>query len=199
MVTQFLFIALLFFLALQRLAELRLSKHNESIILAKGGREHAQEHFPFMQVLHISWFFAAISEVIFLERFFIPWLATVAVLLLVAGQLLRYAAIRTLGPRWSVRIMTQPGSPPVNTGIYRYIRHPNYLGVILEILAVPLLHTAYLTALFFSIANALLLMKRIRAEEAALAQEDQYEKVFINVPRFFPWLRRHHENTTKQP
>jgi methyltransferase len=190
MVTQLLFAGLLGLLALQRLAEVRLSKRNEAIILSKGGREHGREHFPLMQLLHISWFLAALSEVFLLKREFIPWLAGAALLLLTAGQLLRYSAIRTLGTRWTVRIMTQPGSLPVETGIYRYIRHPNYLGVILEILAVPLLHTAYLTAVVFSLANALLLRVRIRAEEAALTKDDQYEEVFSGIPRFFPWLRR---------
>jgi methyltransferase len=89
-------------------------------------------------------------------------------LIFVIGQSLRYAAIRTLGRRWTVRIVTLPDAPLVRSGIYRYLRHPNYLGVALEIAAVPLLHTAYLTAILFTLANACLLAVRIRAEERAL-------------------------------
>lgn len=189
MVTEVLFAFFLIFLALQRLAELRLSKRNEAFIRAQGGREYGQGHFRFMQVLHISWFIAALGEVFLLQRPFLPWLAAFAFLLVLVGQTLRYAAIRILGPRWSVRIMVQPDAPPVSQGIYRYLRHPNYLGVIFEILAVPLLHTAYLTAFIFSIANAVLLIKRINMEEAALGQLGHYEKVFAGIPRFLPWLR----------
>jgi methyltransferase len=87
------------------------------------------------------------------------------------GQALRLTAIRTLGWRWSTRVMTVPGVLPVQHGIYRYIRHPNYLGVELEILAVPLLSSAYLTSAVFGVANALLLRDRIRREEQALEED----------------------------
>jgi methyltransferase len=86
------------------------------------------------------------------------------------GQSLRYAAILSLQWRWTVKIMTLPGLPLVRRGIYRYLRHPNYLGVVLEILAVPLLHTAYLTAILFSLANGLLLSVRIKTEDQALQE-----------------------------
>jgi methyltransferase len=111
-----------------------------------------------------------------------------ASLAFLAGQTLRYAAIHTLGERWTVRVMTLPGAKPVSQGIYRSIRHPNYLGVILEIGAVPLLHSAYLTAISFSIANALLLAWRIQTEEAALKEQNNYDQVFAGRPRFLPKL-----------
>jgi methyltransferase len=82
--------------------------------------------------------------------------------------------------------MILPGAQPINHGIYRFIRHPNYLGVILEIGAVPLLHSAYLTAIVFSIANALLLAWRIRTEETALKAHNSYEQIFADRPRFLP-------------
>jgi methyltransferase len=162
------FFLLLLLLAGQRLLELRLSRRNEAKMLAAGGREHAPGHFWLMKLLHPSWFVAMVAEVIWFRRPFNKFLTAVAALLLLLGQTLRYAAIHTLGRRWSVRIMTLPGTPPIRHGIYRYLRHPNYLGVVLEIAAVPLLHSAYLTALIFSLANALVLAIRIRAEEAAL-------------------------------
>ena len=168
MVTKIIFIGIVLALAAQRLAELRLSRRNEARILAQGGREHAPEHFGVMKALHTSWFLAMIAEVVWLERPFTPLLSACALIVIVVGQSLRYAAIRTLGWHWTVRIMTLPDAPPVDHGIYRYVRHPNYLGVILEIAAVPLLHTAYLTSIFFTMANACLLTIRIRAEEKAL-------------------------------
>lgn len=184
--TRTLFFALLALLAGQRLLELRLSKRNEKRLLQQGGREHAAEHFGVMKALHTSWFVAMIVEVAWLRRPFRPALAAVAGLAALLGQTLRYAAIRTLGRRWTVRIVTVPDQAPVRRGIYRYLRHPNYLGVALEIAAVPLLHTAYLTSLAFSVANALLLRTRIRAEEAALEAGAGYRRWFADRPRFVP-------------
>jgi methyltransferase len=102
---------------------------------------------------------------------------------------LRYAAIRLLGWRWSVRIFTIPGEQPITGGIYRYIRHPNYLGVIMEIAAMPLIHSAYLTALVFSLANGILLAVRIKKEEEALDMASSYEETFSKQPRFVPFWR----------
>ena len=113
---------------------------------------------------------ARLLEVFAGRRKFHPRLAALALSLFAAGQALRLTAIRTLGWRWSTRVMSVPGpsGAPVQHGIYRYMRHPNYLGVELEILAAPLLHSAYLTSAVFGVANALLLRDRIRREEQAL-------------------------------
>lgn len=181
-----LFILFVLGLAAQRLLELRLSRRNEARMLAQGGREHAAGHFRWMTALHTTWFLAMPAEVLGLRRRFRPWLAAAAFVVFLLGQSLRYAAIRALGRRWSVRIMTVPGAPPVDDGIYRYLRHPNYLGVALEIAAVPMLHGAYLTAVFFSLANAIILWVRIRAEERALAHHNDYAAIFAGRPRFVP-------------
>ena len=188
MTTRWTFLLLLVALGVQRLMELRLSARHERRILELGGREHAPGQFRVMRLLHIAWFLAIIAEVFGLQRPFVPALALMSSLVFLAGQALRYGAIRTLGERWTVRVMTLPGTKPISGGIYRYIRHPNYLGVILEIGAVPLLHGAYLTAISFSIANALLLAWRIQTEEAALKEQNDYEQVFAERPRFLPRL-----------
>jgi len=168
MVTRWVFTGLVVLLALQRIYELRLSGRHEALIRARGGREHVAWQVQAMKALHAGWFIAMLVEVYGWHRPFIPGLSLFALITLIAGQSLRYAAIRSLGWRWTVNVMTLPGIPPVQKGIYRYLRHPNYLGVILEILAVPLLHSAYLTAIVFSLANLLLLSARIRAEDCAL-------------------------------
>jgi methyltransferase len=168
--TQIRFAGAVLALALQRLAELRLSRRNEAQLLARGGREHAPGQMKIMKTLHFLWLLAMLGEVFGLRRRFRPGLALGAAAVVAAGQGLRYTAIRTLGQRWTVRIITLPEAAPVKRGIYRFIRHPNYLGVALEILAFPLLHGAFLTAAFFSLANALLLRQRIRAEEQALSE-----------------------------
>lgn len=173
-------------LAVQRLLEMRLSRRNEALMLAQGGREHAPAHFSWMKALHTGWFVAMLAEAWWFKRTFRPLVAAAAFLALLSGQCLRYAAIRTLGSRWSVRIITLPGAPLVQNGIYRHIRHPNYLGVIFEMAAAPLLHGAYLTALLFTLANALLLRVRIQAEEQALDDQNKYKATFGSRPCFIP-------------
>jgi methyltransferase len=160
-----LFLALL---AGQRLWELRLSRSNEARLRAAGGQEQNDDYFTRMKLLHSSWFVAMLLEVWWLKRPFRPALAILSFIVFLAGQCLRYAAMRSLGHRWSVRVITLPGVPPVTRGIYRYLRHPNYLGVCLEIAAVPLLHGAYLTTVVYSALNAILLKYRIPLEEKAL-------------------------------
>jgi methyltransferase len=170
MVTRWIFTGFVLLLALQRWYELRLSRRHEAIIRSLGGREYAAWQVQAMKALHGGWFIAMLVEVYGLRRPFIPGLSLLALVTFMVGGSLRYAALLTLKWRWTVRVMTIPGLPPVQHGIYRYLRHPNYLGVVLEILAVPLLHSAYVTATVFSLANMLLLTARIRTEERALLE-----------------------------
>jgi methyltransferase len=162
------FTGLLGLLAAQRLWELRLSRRNEAWLRAAGAREPAGDYFTWMKLLHSSWFVATLLEVWWLKRPFRPLPALLSFILLLVGQSLRYAAICNLGRRWSVRVITLPGAPPARNGIYRFLRHPNYLGVGLELASVPLLHGGYLTAAVYTALNAVLLKYRIRVEEAAL-------------------------------
>jgi methyltransferase len=170
MVSRWAFTALVILLALQRLYELGISGRHEAIIRSRGGREYAAWQAQAMKVLHGAWFVAMLAEVYVLQRPFIPGLSLAALITCAAGQALRYAALLSLKWRWTVRVMMVPGLPPVQTGIYRYLRHPNYAGVILEILAVPLLHSAYVTATVFSLANLFLLNARIRTEDRLLRE-----------------------------
>ena len=181
MVARLLFAGFVACLGLQRLFELRLSQRNEWRMRQRGGREHTPETYRWIITLHAAWFAAMLLEVFAARRKFSSRLAVAAFGVFAAGQALRLAAIRTLGWRWSTRVMTVPGAAPVQQGIYRYIRHPNYLGVELEILAVPLLHSAYLTSAVFGVANLVLLRDRIRREEQALDaynREYQYGEAF---------------------
>ena len=104
--------------------------------------------------------------------------------MVLAAQALRYWAIATLGWRWNTRIVVVPGAAPVTAGPYRWVRHPNYVAVIAEMLALPLVHGAWLTAAVFSLGNALLLRVRIRAEEQALGTS--WQQAFAGRPRFVP-------------
>ena len=180
MVSVWIFTALVILLALQRCYELRLSAKNEAIIRSLGGREHAAWQVQAMKVLHAGWFIAMLVEVYAFDRPFLPAVSLLALVVLLIGQSLRYAAILSLGWRWTVKVMTIPGLPLVRQGIYRYLRHPNYLGVGLEIFAVPLLHSAYLTAIVFSLANALLLSARIQTEDRALLEAANSTPLALN-------------------
>ena len=132
------------------------------------GFERFAEHYRVLVALHVSWFAAMLAEVWYFRTAAPLWLVIVAFSGLAAGQTLRYLAIRALAERWSTRIYVVPDAPLIKYGIYRFVRHPNYLGVILEIASVPLLHAAYGTAVVFSLANLIILCHRIRLEELAL-------------------------------
>lgn len=190
MVKRVLFAGFVAALGVQRLLELRLSRRNEQQIRQHGGREHAPETYRWIVTLHAAWLAAMLVEVFAGRRKFHPRLAVLAFSLFAVGQALRLTAIHTLGWRWSTRVMTVPGEVPVQHGIYRYIRHPNYVGVELEMLAVPLVHSAYLTCAVFGIANALLLRARIRQEEQALEEDNGYGEFFEDRPRLVPHFHK---------
>ena len=189
MVTQYLFIGLVFAVVVQRLLELRLSRQHETLLRSLGAKEHAAAQMRWMTLLHGTWIVAMLLEVIVLARPFRWQIALLTFVLFCLGQGLRLATIATLGSRWTVKILTLPGTPPVTNGIFRWLRHPNYLGVVLEIAALPLVHGAWITALVFTLANALLLQQRIRAEERALEVANEYGHHFKDRPRFIPGLR----------
>jgi methyltransferase len=155
--------------AAARLGEIRLAERNRRRLLARGAVEAAPGHYPAMVALHAAWLPCCLLEVWLGRRPFIPALALVALPLLAAAFALRYWVIATLGERWTTRILALPGAPLISRGPYRWLRHPNYLAVTVEIAALPLVHTAWLTATVFSLANAAVLAVRIHAEEAALA------------------------------
>ncbi len=151
-----------------RLSELRTSARNERALRARGGVEHARGQMPLMRTLHTAWFGSMLTEVWTRRRPFRPGLAALGLAGLGAGIALRATSMQALGDRWTATLMTVPGEPRIRTGIYRWIRHPNYLGVGIEIAAVPLIHGAWATAGTFSALNGAMLAARIRAEERAL-------------------------------
>ncbi|HKV06508.1 MAG TPA: isoprenylcysteine carboxylmethyltransferase family protein [Thermoanaerobaculia bacterium] len=184
--TRLLYTGLVVAVALGRLIELRVAARNLRSLLARGGVEIAPGHYPVMVLLHTLFLAACPLEVWLLDRPFIPAFGTVMLLLLFLAAGLRWWVISTLAGRWTTRIVVLPGVAPVTGGPYRILRHPNYLAVIVEILALPLVHTAWITALVFSVANALLLRVRIRAEEEGLARLSDYEAAFTGRPRLVP-------------
>jgi methyltransferase len=154
---------------LQRVAELLLSARNARRLRARGGREHGRGHFPLLVLVHTAFPLALAAEVL-LGGVRPGPLGPLWAALWVAAQALRYAAIRALGERWNVRIWVVPGAPLVRRGPYRWMPHPNYLAVVIELLSAPLIFGAWRTALGISLLNLLALRVRIHAEERALGE-----------------------------
>lgn len=162
------FTAVVGLVAVQRLWELRRSARNLRTLRARGAVEVGAEHYPWMVALHTAFLASSVVEVWLLQRPWIPWVAAVSAATLTAAEALRWWTLRTLGERWTTRVLVVPGESPVTSGPYRFLRHPNYVAVVLEIFAIPMLHCAWITAIVFSTANLGLLRQRIAVEEEAL-------------------------------
>lgn len=164
------YLALLVATAIERLVEVRVSLRNAAWSFARGGTEHGQGHYPFMVVLHTGFLLGCAAEVVLLDRPFLPLLGGTMLAVALACQVLRWWCITSLGPRWNTRVIIVPDLPRVTRGPYRWLSHPNYVAVVLEGIALPLIHTAWITALTFTLLNAALLTVRIRTENEALAR-----------------------------
>lgn len=153
----------------ERIAELIVSTRNAKWSFARGGVEFGKGHFPPMVALHTGLLLACLAEVWFADRPFLPWLGWPMLVMVLASQALRWWCIATLGPRWNTRVIVVRDLPLVTGGPYRWLKHPNYVAVVVEGFALPLVHTAWITALVFTVLNAWLLVVRIRCENRALA------------------------------
>lgn len=181
-----LYLVLLALLAAERVLELWISRRNAAWSRARGGIEFGQRHFAAIKLLHGAFFPACAAEVIALGRTFDPKLGWPMLGLALVAQGLRYWAILSLGRAWNVRVIVVPGRAAVTRGPYRFVRHPNYAAVVLEMFAVPLVYGAWWTAAVFSVANAALLRVRIRSEEAALRVHCAYDERLGATARFVP-------------
>lgn len=169
MVTVYAYAALIAVTAIERLLEVRVSNRNGTESLKRGGKEYGRSHYPFMVVLHTSFLVGCVAEVWLLGREFSPALGAIWLAVAILCQGLRWWVIQTLGFQWNTRVIVVPGLPRVTGGPFRYLSHPNYLAVVLEGIALPMIHNAYITAIAFTTLNALLLFVRIRVENRALA------------------------------
>jgi len=185
------YLLLLGVLASERIFELLLSRRNARRAFAHGGVEVGRKQYDFMVAFH-TLFIASCAAESMLRRATVPlfvfWGAIATALV---AQALRFTAIWTLGDRWNTRVIIQRDADPVANGIYRWIRHPNYLGVILEMAAIPLIGGAWITAALFSVGNLPLLARRISIEEKALG--NRYQETFSSRPRFIPFARGHRD------
>lgn len=184
--TRVLYTGLVILVAVMRLVELAVSRRNIGRLEARGAVEVGRSLYPWMVAVHTIFLLACVAEVWFLDRPYIPLLAMFCLGLLLAAAALRMWVMATLGDRWSTRVLVLPKSPPITGGPFRRLRHPNYLAVAVEFVALPMVHTAWLTAGVLSLANAMVLHRRIRTEERALAETGDDYSIMDSRPRFIP-------------
>lgn len=167
--------ALIGLVGLERILELRLSRRNVKKQLSAGGIEYGSGHYPWMVALHVGLLTGCVVESWALERPFIPALGYPMLALVISAAAVRFWVIATLGDRWTTRVVVVPGRPTIKRGPYRFLDHPNYVIVAVEGLALPLVHTNWITATAFTVLNSALLAVRIRVENRALEE--------VSVPR----------------
>lgn len=163
------FTVLIALVAVERLAELYVSKRNLRWSMAHGGVEYGHSHYPYMVALHAFLLVGALVEVWVWQRPLVPALSWTMLALVIASQALRWWCIVTLGQRWNTLVVIVPGMPKVTGGPYRWFAHPNYVAVVIEGVALPMVGFAWVTAVVFTVLNIPLLMTRLRIENEALA------------------------------
>lgn len=164
------YLILLFAVGVERLAELVLAQRNLAWSRTRGGIEIGASHYPVMVALHLALLVGCVVEVAVMQRPFIPALGWTMLALVVAAQALRWWCITTLGRQWNTRVVVIPGAARVEGGPYRWFSHPNYVAVAIEGFALPMVHSAWVTALMFTALNAALMFTRISVENSALAR-----------------------------
>jgi methyltransferase len=165
------FLFVVFWLIVQRLLELRTANRNTTRLLKAGGIEVGRSHYPLIVILHVCFFASLIIEFVVRRPAAFPSYWWLAFIVFILAQLLRFWVRSTMKARWTTRIIVVPGEQLVDRGPYRYLPHPNYLAVSLELLSVPLIFGLYCTAIIFTVANAaILLLIRIPMEAQALRQ-----------------------------
>lgn len=182
------FTGLLLAVALLRLVELRISKRHQRELIARGAANVDDPKFRWMVLLHTSVLIGAALEVVLMRRRFIPVLASSMFAVFLAANAVRWWVIWTLGKHWNVQVMDSTRLGVITFGPFRYVRHPNYAAVFAEMLSLPLIHTAWITALAGSLAHAAVLAQRLSTEERVLFANPDYRSAMAGKPRFLPGL-----------
>jgi methyltransferase len=182
------FLGLLLTVALLRFVELRISKQHQEEMIARGAAKISEPKFRWMVLLHTAVLVGAAVEVVVLKRPFIAWLAGPMFIVFLAANAVRWWVIRTLGEHWNVQVMDSTRLGVVTSGPFRYVRHPNYAAVFTEMLALPLIHTAWIIAIAGTIAHMGVLAQRLSTEERVLFANPDYRAAMTGKPRFLPGL-----------
>jgi methyltransferase len=192
------YLGLLGLVGLCRILELRLSARNKSRMKARGAETVPDPDFPKMVFLHVGVLASAAGEVGLLHRPLIPALAWSMGTLFVLANLLRWWVIASLSEHWNVQVVDSRRLGIVTRGPYRWVRHPNYVAVFVELIALPLLHTAWLTSLWVTAGDVWLLRRRIQLEETLLLANPEYSVTMGNKPRFLPRLLERESGAVEQ-
>jgi methyltransferase len=194
MAMTFAYILLLLLVGIGRLAELRISRRNQGQLEKQGVRKIPEPHFRWMVFLHGAVLVCAGAEVLFLHRPLIPALAIPMAALFVLANLLRWWVIGTLAGHWNVEVMESSRVGVVSSGPYRWVRHPNYVAVVMEIFSLPMIHTAWITAIAGTLADLEILRRRIKVEDGFLMSNPAYRLAMGGKPRFLPRVFRRHSS-----
>jgi methyltransferase len=182
------FLGLLLAVALLRLLELRISRAHQQQLVARGAAKVDEPRFRWMVLLHTSVLLGAALEVVLLKRPFIPPLGGAMLVIFLAANAVRWWVIRTLGDHWNVQVVDSTKLGVITSGPFRFVRHPNYAAVFAEMLSLPLVHTAWITAIAGSIAHVAVLRQRLSTEERVLFSNPDYRAAMSSKPRFLPGL-----------
>jgi methyltransferase len=182
------YLGLLFVVALLRVYELQISRRHQREMIAHGASKVTDPRFRWMVLLHTFVLLGAALEVVFLHRPFYPVFAAVCFSIFLAANVVRWWVIWTLGEHWNVQVMNSTGMGVITTGPFRYVRHPNYAAVFVEMLVLPLIHCAWITAISGSAAHVIVLSQRLATEERVLFSDARYREAMSGKPRFLPGL-----------
>lgn len=187
-ITVIAYLGLLLAVALLRIFELRVSRRNQEKLLARGALKVNKPPFRWVVLVHTAVLICAALEVVFLRRPFIPLLAVIMFVLFIASNLVRLWVVRTMGQHWNVQVMNSTSLGVIVSGPFRFVRHPNYAAVFVEMFSLPLIHTAWLTALLGCLGYAAAISQRISVEESVLLANADYRAAMSTKPRFLPGL-----------
>lgn len=182
------YIVLLALVGAGRILELWISRRHQKLLFARGARILREPNYPWMVFVHTAVLVAAGLEVILLQRPLIPALAISMSILFVLANALRWWVIRILGDHWNVQLVDSTRLGVVTGGPFRWVRHPNYVGVFVELVSLCLIHTAWMTAILTGVGYAMVLRSRLEIEDRALMADPEYRATMGDKPRFLPRL-----------
>lgn len=186
--TVILYLALLLAVAALRFVELGVSRSHQEQMVARGAKKIVDPKFRWMVLVHTAVLLGSAIEVVFLKRPFIPWLGATMFALFLAANAVRWWVIRTMGQHWNVQVVDSTQLGVVTSGPFRYVRHPNYAAVFVEMIALPLIHSAWITATAGALAHVIVLAQRLSAEERVLFANSDYRAAMAGKPRFLPGM-----------
>jgi methyltransferase len=187
-ITVIAFLALLLAVGLLRIFELGISSRHQQHMIAGGATKVNEPQFRWMVFVHTAILIGAALEVVLLHRPFLPVLAAVMLALFLAGNAVRLWVVRTMGKHWNVQVMNSMDLGVVTDGPFRFVRHPNYAAVFVEMFSLPLIHTAWITALLGCVGFVATISQRIALEESVLFANPAYRTAMAGKPRFLPGL-----------